>query len=153
MQGKISPEELEQKYPNGIPKEYDPVLLPDLTRHQVVFSDETHFDQEGGPAYRSKYQIRFPRDSSGRYSPPSVTNPTPIYPPIEEKTSFKYAQQVCFCLGCATIKLPGGRVIGRRSYIFDYIGQRLVSIVVCARRVREELNRVKSLKVEGRRSK
>ena len=29
------------------------------------FFDEMHIDQEGVPTYRSKYQIRFPRDAQG----------------------------------------------------------------------------------------
>ena len=111
-----------------------------------------HIEQKGDPAYRTKYQARFPRDANGRYSPASSAIPTPIYTPLD-KPSFKYCQQARFCLGCAAIELLDGRIMGKRSYVFDYTDQRLVSIGEYDRRVRDETNWVKSLKIEGRRSK
>ena len=142
-------EELQQEYPQGIPREYD----PDLSRHQVVFFDEMHVDQEGGPAYRSRYQIRFPRDAEGRYCPQSPSNPEPMYHPIRKKHSFKFTQQARFCLGCAAVEMENGQIIGKRSYVFDYTGQRLVSISEYDRRVRSEIQRVKQLTINGNRSK
>ena len=41
---KITKEELEKEYPDGIPPEYNPDLLPNLSRHQVVFFDEMHVE-------------------------------------------------------------------------------------------------------------
>ena len=67
---------------------------------------------------------------------------------IKNKPSFKYCQHTRFCLECAAIELPDGRIVVERSYLFDYTAQRLVSIGEYNRRVREELNRVKSLKIE-----
>ena len=112
-----------------------------------------HVEQEGGPSYRSKYQIRFPRDANGKYCPASPTNPEPIFAPIRNKPSFKYCQQARFSLGCAAVKLSDGRIVGKRTIVFDCTGQRLVSIGEYDRRVREEINRVKTLKIDGRRSK
>ena len=153
MRGEITIEQLNEEYNNNIPNEYDPRLLPTLTRNQIVFFDESHLEQEAGPVYRCKYQIRFPRDRLGRYSPPSPTNPTPIYAPIRSTPSFKYSQQARFCLGVAAPKMPDGRVVGRRSMVFDYTSQRLISIKEYERRVKEEILRVKSLQVNNRKSK
>ena len=44
MQGKINKKQLTNKYSNGIPPEHSPDLLPNLSRHQVVFFDEMHVD-------------------------------------------------------------------------------------------------------------
>ena len=112
-----------------------------------------HIDQEGGPAYRNKYQISFPRDEQGRYSPQSPTNPKPIYALIRKKPSFKFSQQARFCLGCAAVEMRNGTIIGKRPYIFDYTDQRLVSISEYDRRVRCEIQRVKSLNINENRSK
>ena len=153
MQKQITKEELQTEYPGGIPPEFDPDKLPNLSRHQVVFFDEMHVEQEGGPSYQTKYQIRFPRDTNGKYCPLSPTNPNPIFAEIRNKPSFKYCQQACFCLGCAAMELPDGRIVDKRTRVFDYTGQRLVSIGEYDRRVRDEINRVKTLKINGRRSK
>ena len=46
---KITKEELEREYPDGIPPEYDPEQVPNLSRHQVVFFDEMYMEQENFP--------------------------------------------------------------------------------------------------------
>ena len=135
MRGVITKDELQQEYKDTLPDHFNPDLLPKLSRHQVVFFDEMHMNQEGGPVYNQSYQIRFPRDEQGRYSPRSATNPNPIYNPIRKKPSYKYTQQARFCLGCAAILRPDGSVCGKRSKVFDYTGQRLVSIRECKRRI------------------
>ena len=70
MLGEISTEQLKSEYPDGIPIEFDPEHLPALSRNQVIFYDETHLEYEGGSTTTTGYQIRFPRDSEGRYSSP-----------------------------------------------------------------------------------
>ena len=124
----VDKEKLNQEYPAGIPREFDPDRLPSLNPHQVVFFDKTHIAQEGGPIYRGRYQVRFPRDDSGRYCPVSPANPTPKYAPLRPKPSFEYVQQGRFCLGVAAVKMRDGRIVGRRTVVFDYSGKRLVSI-------------------------
>ena len=100
-----------------------------------------------------KYQVRFPRDAKGRFCPPSPSNPNPDYAPLRPKPSYKYTQQARFCLGVVAVKTKDGRIIGRRSAVFDYTGQRLISIAEYKRRMKEEMQRVRNLAVTGRRSK
>ena len=153
MTGRLTKGELEVEYPEGIPKEFDPEQLPTISRHQVVFFDEVHMDQECGPCYRHKYQIRFPRDAQGRYAPQSTSNPNPIYAPLKPKPTFKYSQQARFCLGVAAVKKLDGSINGRRSLVFDYTSQRLVSIKEYRERTKAEIERVRNLDIQGRRSK
>ena len=49
--------------------------------------------------------------------------------------------------------MRNGTIIGKRPYIFDYTDQRLVSISEYDRRVRCEIQRVKSLNINENRSK
>ena len=84
-------EELNQQHPNGIPPAFNQRLLPKYTRHQVVFFDETHIEQEEEFITTTGYQIHFPHDENGKYSPPSVSNPWPIFAELEKKPLFKYA--------------------------------------------------------------
>ena len=100
-----------------------------------------------------KYQVRFPRDAQERFFLPSPTNPNPQYAPLRPKPSYKYTQQARFCLGVVAVKTKDGRIIGRRSAVFDYTGQRLISIAEYKRRMKEEMQRVRNLAVTGRRSK
>ena len=125
------------------------LIVPQLDRNQVVFFDECHMDQEGGPVTGGKYRVQFPRDAQGRFSPPSPTNPNPQYAPLRPKPSYKYTQQARFCLGVVAIRTKDGRIIGRRSAVFDYTGQRLISIAEYKRRMKEEMNMVRNLAVTG----
>ena len=122
MQGGISRENLKEEFPNGISIEFDLDQLPNLDKHQVVFFDDTHLEQEGLSGFKTKYQLRFPRNNEGRYCPESATNPTPQYAPLKSRPSFKYAKQGRFCLGVAAICAIDGRITGKRSVVFDYSG-------------------------------
>ena len=128
MQGRLTKKELVWEYPNGIPNEFDPDDLPKIILNQVVFFDEMHMNQEGGLVYKTKYQVRFPRDDQGRYSPLSPSNPNPTYAPLKNKPRYKYTQQARFCLGLAAIRTIDGRIVGKRSVVFGYLQQRLISI-------------------------
>lgn len=128
MQKAITREQLEKEHFEEMTPQFDPDQLPSLSRHQDIFYDEMHLDQEGGSVMHSKYQIRFPRDASGRYSPPSATNPNPIYALLKPKPSLKFTQQVRFCLGCGAVELTDGTIVGRGILVFDYSAQRLISI-------------------------
>ena len=110
-------------------------------------------DQEGGPVTGGKYQVRFSRNAEGRYSPPSPANPDPHYAPLRPKPSYKSTQQARYCLEVVAVRTKDGRVIGRRSVVFDYTGQRLISISEYKRRMKEEMNRVRNLTITGTRSK
>ena len=153
MQGGVSRENLKEEFPNGISIEFDLDQLPNLDKHQVVFFDETHLEQEGLSGFKTKYQLRFPRNNEGRYCPESATNPTPQYAPLKLRPSFKYAKQGRFCLGVAAICAIDGRITGKRSVVFDYSGQRLISIKQWKERLSNEIKRVKTLKISSNRSK
>ena len=85
MRGVITKQQLQEEYNGKLPDHYNPDLLPKLSRHQVIFFDEMHMNQEGDPIYNRNYQIRFPGNEHGRYSPRSASNPNPIYNPIRKK--------------------------------------------------------------------
>lgn len=50
---------LEEYETNSIPNYYNLNLLPHLTSKQIVYYDEMHVDQEGGPFFRNREQTRF----------------------------------------------------------------------------------------------
>ena len=153
MLGEIGLEQLEREHPEGIPPGFDPRLLPKLSRNQVVFFDETHIEQEGGLVTTTGYQIRFPRDENGRYCPASGQTPLPVFAALGTKSAFKYAGQSRLCLGVAAVRLHDGSVVGRKSRVFDYTNRRLISLKEWHKRIKEEINRVRSLKTNGKRSK
>ena len=152
MQGILTTKDIKQQHDNTIPYEFDCTQLPQLGRNQVVFFDECHMDQEGGPVTGAKYQVRFPH-AEGRYFPPSPTNPNSHYAPSMPKPRYKYTQQARFCLGVVAVRTKDGRIVGRRSVVFDYTGQRLSSLSEYKRRMKEEMNRVRNLSISGIRSK
>ena len=82
MEGILKEEDIKEQHNNTIPYEFDSTQLPQLDRNQVVLFDECNMDQEGIPVTGEKYQVRFPRDAEGRYSPPSPTNLNPHYAPL-----------------------------------------------------------------------
>ena len=153
MLGEISIEGLEEQHPEGIPPGFDPRLLPKLSRNQNAFSDETHIEQEVGLVTVTGYQIRFPQDSEERYSPASEQNPLPVFAALGTKQAFKYTGQSRLCLGVAAVRLLDGTVVGRKSKVFDYMNWRLISLKEWRKRIQDEINRVRSLKTDGKRSK
>jgi len=90
-------------------------------------------------------QIRFPRDADGKYSPVSPTNQTLIYSDKLAAPTFKYAQQGRFCLGVASVELMDGTITGRKK-VYDYTGQRLVSVKEYEVLIKKECRRIKNLK-------
>ena len=50
------------EYPLGIPEYFDPAKLPELECEQIIWFDEVHMEQHGGPLSSTGYQIRFPRN-------------------------------------------------------------------------------------------
>ena len=51
------------------------------------------------------------------------------------------------------IRTIKGQIIGEQSLVFNYSGQRLISIAEYNRRKQEELSRVRNLKIQGMKSK
>ena len=77
---------------------FNPDLLPKITHEQLVWFDEMHIKQEGGSRMFKNMQIRFRRDSDGKYDPTAET----ILPP-SFKASYKYANEARFCFGVAKV--------------------------------------------------
>ena len=73
----------------------------------MVWFDEIHINQEGGPRMFDDYQIRFTCDVNGRYSSSSTKIATE-----EFRTAYKYAGEARFCFGCAKVKVLNDQVIG-----------------------------------------
>ena len=64
MRGVITKQQLQEEYNGKLPDHYNPDLLPKLSRHQVIFFEEMHMNQEGGPIYNRNYQSVFPETST-----------------------------------------------------------------------------------------
>ena len=121
---------------------YEPALLPTLHPDLIVWFDETHIEQEGGAASRTGVQIRFPRDTAGRFSP-LLDNST--YKPLDPRQTFKFASEGRFCLGVAIILDNNGKYIGKKTKLFDYTSKKIDTIKVWNELVKAEYKRVKQL--------
>ena len=86
-------------------------------------------------------QIRFPRNEDGSYNPAgSHLNPE------QTNTTFKYTQQARFCLGVSKVRnFETGEVEGRRSRVFSYTNNKIVSIAEYKIKVQQEITRVQRL--------
>ena len=141
MLGRITRRALLEEYgSNCIPNYYNPDLLPHLTTEQVIFYDEMHVKQEGGTLFHNQEQIRFHRDTSGKYNPTSTT-----LGPKSAITTFKYAGQARFCLGVTKVRLLDGTTEGKRCKVFDYTSKQILTIQDYDKRIDDEIRRVKGL--------
>ena len=132
--------ELNLTHDDILPSYFDPDQLKKITSEQVVWFDECHFDQDGGPPSLNDMQIRFPRDGNGVYSIGSNS-----YNKKQSRPSYKYPEQARFCFGVAKVKLLDGSIIGRRCRLFDYTGKKMVSISDYEKLITKEIDRVKSM--------
>ena len=89
MLGETTKDEFLRQHTEGIPPEFDTDVLPNLTKNQVVFLNETHYEQEGGSVKHTRYQIRFPRDNQGTYCPIPSKNMEPTYVELQSKPTLK----------------------------------------------------------------
>ena len=146
MLGLISKKDLHIEYGKGkIPAWFDPVKLPTLNQHQIIWWDETHIRQEAGVVTPDGYQVRLPRDKDGNYDPNGT------YANEQRKATFKYEKEARFCLGVAAVKV-NGKVIGKRCKSFDYTEKKIVSIKDMEKYRRHEIDRVKQLKCNSTKS-
>ena len=53
--------------------------------------------------------------------------------PLEKIASLKYDDEICICLGVASVKMPCGKIEGRRAELIDYTGKVIIP--------KEELNK------------
>ena len=68
-------------------------------------------------------QIRFRRDKHGQYDLSSDLIACRTF-----KESYKYANEARFCLGVVKVQLLDGKILGRRSILFDYTAKQIVSL-------------------------
>ena len=133
MLGRISKDTLMIEHINNLPGCFNPELLYTLTCTQIIYFDEMHIEQEGGPLAHNGIQIRFPR-TNGVYDP----NSTLITPETFEAT-YKYNQRVRFWLGVAKVQLLNGEIKGRRCDVFDYTCKRMLTIEEYAKKIKDEI--------------
>ena len=110
------------------PSWYDKEQLPYLTSTQIFFFGEFHIQQVSGPPVTiklNKHNIRFPRDEEGKIDVKTSKYDTNTQP---KKTTFEYEQEGRFCLGVANIKSKNGTITGKRCPVFDYSGEKVVTI-------------------------
>ena len=131
---------LKEHHTFPLPLYYEPLLLPRLYPDQIVWFDETHIEQEGGAASRTGVQIRFPRDTAGRFSP-LLDNPT--YKALYPRQTFKFASEGRFCLGVAIILDNNGKYIVKKTKLFAYTSKKIDTIKVWNETVFSENKRVK----------
>ena len=105
------------------PSWYDREQLPYLASTQIVFFDEFHIQHVSGPPVTSKVNEHNRRRreidvKTGKYD----ANNQP------KKATFKYEQEVNFCIGAANIESKNGTITGKRCPVFDYSGLKIVTI-------------------------
>ena len=102
-----------------VPLCYDKYQIPSLRYTQLVFFDEVHVKQVCGPPSTSRsneYNILFPRNEEGEVDVERGVYDTKNQP---KRASFKYEQEVRFCIGVAKVESKYGTIIGKRCTVFD----------------------------------
>ena len=110
------------------PSWYKKEQLPSTTSTQLVFFYEVHISQVIGPPVTikvNKQKIRFPRDEEGNIYVKNSKCDTNDQP---KKATFKYEQEGRFWLGVAKTKIKNGTITGKRCPVFDYSGEKIVTI-------------------------
>ena len=62
-----------------------------------------------------------------------------------KRAKFKYEQEGRFCLGVAKVESRDGKIIGKRSPVFDYIEKKIVTINANKKEMINELERIRKL--------
>ena len=127
------------------PSWYDKEQLPSLTSTQLVFFDKIHFQQVCGPPVTSKvneHNIWFPRYEEGNVDVKNAQYGTNNQP---KKATFKYEQELRFCIGVANIESKNGTITGKRCPVFDYTNKKILTIGVYKKEIIKEFARVREL--------
>ena len=130
-------------YSSPIPDAFNPSVLPHITRCQIVYFDEMHIEQHGGPITSDGNQVRFPRNPDGTF------NRSGSYGDTLYCATYKYPNQARFCLGVAKVMKLDGTVEGRRCNVFDYTSKKVVTIKDYELAVKQEIKRVKNLSTKS----
>ena len=110
------------------PSWYEKEQLPYLTSTQLVFFNEIHIQQVSGPPRTSKvkkHNISIPRYEEGKIDVKTGKYDTNNQP---KKATFKYEQDVRFCLGVSKIKSKNVTITGKLCPFFHYSGGNIVTI-------------------------
>lgn len=149
--GVISRKELEEEsktYHCVHPPWFDPTKLPKLDINQIVWFDECHITQQGlQSAHVMKRQVRFPRDSRGKFDRNGE------YGQPKKEKSFKYTKAARFCFGVASVKkFQHYPSVGKRCPVIDYTGKKVVSHGEYSKKINDEIQRVKKLNASNNNS-
>ncbi len=131
------------------PAIYDTSKLTLLNINQVVHWDETHLKQCVGVASigsRALRQYQFKRDDLGRVD---LEHGAYQAVSVHHKMNLKYPKEARMSLGCCTVELPCGQIVGRRCEPFFYSEKWLLNVDEWDKAVAEEVARVKALPSES----
>ena len=110
------------------PSWYEKEQLPSLTSTQLVFFDEVHIQQVSGPPVKrnlNEHNIQFPRDEEGNIDDKKGKYEKNNQP---KNSTFKYEQEGRFFPCLANIKSKNGTITGKICLVFDYSGEKIVTI-------------------------
>ena len=99
-----------------------------MTSTQLLFFDKINVKQVYGPPTTSRVEecnVLFPRNEEGKLDVKWCVYETNNQP---NKTTFKYEQEVWFCLRVAKVESKDGTITGKRCPVFDYTGKQIVTI-------------------------
>ena len=122
---KYKREEVEIRH---VPSCYDKKQLPSLTSTQLVFFDEVHVKQVCGPPSTSRVNgcnIFFPINEERKVGVKRSVYETKNQP---KKSTFKYKQEVWFCLGVTKLESKDGTITGNRCPVLDYTENKFITI-------------------------
>ena len=124
------------------PSWYNKEQLPYLTSTQLVFFNEVHIQQVNGPPVTSKvnkHNSWFPIYEEGNIDVKTGKYDTNNQP---KKATFKYEQDVRFCLGVAKIESKNGKITGKRCPVFNYSGKKKLKIDAYKKEIPREFTSV-----------
>ena len=87
----------------------------------------------------NKHNIRFPRYEEGKIDVKTVKYDMNNK---KKKATFKYEQEGKFCLCAAKIESKDETITGKRCPVFDYSGEKIVTIDAYKKEIQKEFARV-----------
>jgi hypothetical protein len=125
----------------NLPAFFDPAKIPPLSIHHIVFFDECHKKTKIGRQGDTTYL--FPRDEKVIFDIDGEVAK------VDTKLHVKYAKEGCFSFGVVAVLLSDGTVEGQQCKTFDYSAKNLIMISAEEKMIKEEIQRVKTLKTGG----
>ena len=110
-----------------------------------IFFDKVHVKQVCGPpstSHSNECNILFPRNEEGEMDVERGVYDTNNQP---NRATFKYKQEVLFCIGVAKVESQDGTIIGKRCPVFDYTDKKIVTINTYKKEMRNELEITRKL--------